>query len=159
MWQNPKTDWKSTDTYDIHIALTRVEGNLHEIVALLGVALSSEHLEWAMTDFPTAAEMHRIQSNLAAAYDAHPLISAARPSLGEQFDADTANEWELAELWLWRVANERSVLLEAEKATVLTMSGEVITSQGTNETYQSNYTGSQIDQFVAQIKEWNNGRL
>ena len=103
--------------------------------------------------------MHRIQSNLAAAYDAHPLISAARPSLGERFDADTANEWELAELWLWRAANGRSVLLEAEKATVLTMVGEVITIRGTNETYQSKYTGDQIDQFVAQIREWNNGGL
>ena len=60
---------------------------------------------------------------------------------------------------MWRAANGRSVLLEAEKATVLTMVGEVITIRGTNETYQSKYTGDQIDQFVAQIREWNNGGL
>lgn len=70
MWITPKTDWVPTDTYDIAVALTRVEGNLHEIsiiLAEIGMPVSlSEKLQWEETDFPTAAELSRISGNIRA---------------------------------------------------------------------------------------------
>ena len=70
MWVTPKTDWTAADTYTISEALTRVEGNLHEVAAKLaeaGVTVTlSEKLQWRETDFPTAAELSRIAGNIRA---------------------------------------------------------------------------------------------
>ena len=50
-----KTDWTPDDYYNIHDDLTRTEGNIHEIAAVLSAAgrpaSLDEKLYWTMQDF------------------------------------------------------------------------------------------------------------
>ena len=68
MWITPKTDWTPNDVYDIAVDLTRVEGNIHEILLIVqagGYNVSlSEKTTWAMTDFLTGTQLTRIVGNL-----------------------------------------------------------------------------------------------
>lgn len=68
MWVTPKTDWTPQDVYNIAVDLTRVEGNIHEILLIVqagGYNISlSEKTTWAMTDFLTSTQLTRIVGNL-----------------------------------------------------------------------------------------------
>ena len=68
MWIEPKTDWTEQDVYNLSVDLTRVEGNIREVLHLVqaaGYEVSlNEKLTWSMSDFLTAAQLGRIVDNL-----------------------------------------------------------------------------------------------
>ena len=101
MWQQPKTDWAPSDVYNIHIDLSRVEQNLHELARVLRQQgyeiLILERLYWKMTDFPTVSEINRIRQNINTVVDRLSQLPGV-PRLIEDnsgyFDYESANDLE-----------------------------------------------------------------
>lgn len=162
MWQDPKTDWQPADTYDIETALSRVEGDLAEIVKISGIITPTPcKTQWRKTDMPTQAELQRINRNILAALEVLPVaaVSPPPPKIGDSFDSGIANAWERCLLWMWRALHYRPVLIESDGLTVRDSAGNSITVVGDKasaETYTSSYTGEVIDWFITQMEEWVN---
>ena len=96
-----KTDWTPDDYYNIHDDLTRTEGNIHEIAAVLSAAghpaTLDEKLNWTMQDFPTDEEMNRIVGNINALRTAMNAPELPEPQLfysEEYVTADRINDLE-----------------------------------------------------------------
>ena len=96
-----KTDWTPDDYYNIHDDLTRTEGNIHEIAAVLSAAgrpaTLDEKLNWTMQDFPTDEEMNRIVRNINALRTAMntPELPEPQPFYSEEYvTADRINDLE-----------------------------------------------------------------
>ena len=87
--------------YNIHIDLSRVEQNLHELARVLrqqgSEILILERLYWKMTDFPTISEINRIRRNINTVVDRLSQLPGV-PRLIEDnsgyFDYESANEIE-----------------------------------------------------------------
>ena len=163
-----KTDWTPDDYYNIHDDLTRTEGNIHEIAAVLSAAgrpaTLNEKLNWTMQDFPTDEEMNRIVGNINALRTATnaPELPEPQPFYSEEYvTADRINDLESCiQRAYWTSVHTppvqesgRKLLADSTAAVILCV------DTGFQAAYPSAYTGQQIDAFVAQMKEWNNGQL
>ena len=161
MWKVPKTNWLPNDTYEIEEDLSRVEGNLHEIMVLFGTSAPGivEKASWKKTDIPSIQQINRINSNILTALNICPVESVPPPELGETVDYELVNAWEANLLWMWRKLHNKSLLIEAGGAPVVDCDGSAVLCAGESETFRSKYDGNQIDGFIAKIKGWNHDRL
>ena len=89
MWVPPKTDRTPNDVYNIAVDLTRVEGNIHEVLLIVrqaGYTLSlSEKTTWTMQDFLTSSQLSRIVGNLQQ-LEGVLILPDGLPSLPSPYD-------------------------------------------------------------------------
>ena len=170
MWIQPKTDWKPDDYLNLEIDFNRIEGNIHEAAEWLRAKDKAvditENLSWSKSSFLTVEDMDRVIGNidmLIVEIPAPWISSTEQYQIWQRpLNADGMNELETAILKLGRVMEGIAPLIESDSLAVCDKSGKAIycSDGGTPaEKYQSVYTGAQINDFVRQIKEWNNGTI
>ena len=171
MWQKPKTDWTADDYLNLETDFNRIEGNLHAVVEWLqlkGVTLDNinEKLNWSKADFLAINDMDRIIINIDELIMAIP--APWIPNIEHYnfcyrpLSADGMNEIEAAVQLLGWVMEGITPLLEHGGCAVCDKDKtSIFCSDGGSpaENYQSIYTGTQINEFVRQMKEWNNGTI
>ena len=158
-----KTNWTPDDYYNIHDDLTRTEGNIHEIAAVLSAAgrpaSLDEKLNWTMQDFPTAEQMNRIVGNINALRTAMnaPELPEPQPFYSEEYvTADRINDLESCiQRAHWTSVRTPPVQESGGKLLADSAAAVILcVATGFQAAYQSAYTGQQIDAFIAQMEEW-----
>lgn len=170
MWIQPKTDWKPNDYLNLETDFNRIEGNIHEIAEWLrakGVTVDiDENLSWNKSSFLTVEEIDRVIGNTDTLISEIPALWIQGV---DQYQTNKRllnfagmNELETVVLKLGWVMDGIALLIESNSLAVCDKSGNAIycSDGGTPaENYQSIYTGAQINEFVRQMKEWNNGTI
>lgn len=168
MWQEPKINWMEYETYDLEVDAARVENNIHELAGMISSPPAlDEKLTWTKLDFFSASEVNRIVANINALITAIPSTVPLRPTeYGDRaiVTVDMVNMLETYVLWLYWSLQNRSMLMDNDSLAVTDNTGAVLLCDWDGTThkqsvYKSSYTGQQIDAFVRQIREWNNGYL
>lgn len=170
MWIQPKTDWKPNDYLNLETDFNRIEGNIHEIAEWLrakGVTVDiDENLSWNKSSFLTVEEIDRVINN---AFWLILNIPTPWIEIMQQYgfwhrplNADGMNELETVVLKLGWVMDGIAPLMENDGKTVCDRNRtDIFCKDGGTPAgnYQSIYTGAQINEFVRQMKEWNNGTI
>lgn len=162
-----KTDWTPDSVYNISDELSRTEQNIHEIYVALeadGNPPLNEKLGWTIRDVLSADQLNRIISNLSACSAAMGINGIPQPPPcwdKDIIDAARINELEVCVQRTYWSASHTPPVMDIDGRLLLVPDQVVVlcVDDGYKAEHTSAYTGEQIDKFVAQIREWNNGEL